>query len=70
MPVVLRSVFAAFQNPTLPHHGRKRAVFALASLVFLSSGNARAQVPVEVDAVSRIFTTLPVVPVPERMSQE
>ena len=25
---------------------------------------------VELDAVNRIFTTLPVVPVPERMSQE
>ena len=27
-------------------------------------------VAVELDAASRIFTTLPVVPVPERMSQE
>ena len=27
-------------------------------------------VAVELDAVNRIFTTLPVVPVPERMSQE
>ena len=43
LPAVLRSIFAAFQNPLHPHHGRKRAVFALASLVFLSSGNALAQ---------------------------
>ena len=43
LPAVLRSVFAAFQNPPLPHHGRKRAVFVFASLVFLSSGNALAQ---------------------------
>ena len=27
-------------------------------------------VAVELDAANRIFTTLPVVPVPERMSQE
>ena len=45
MPVVLRSVFAAFQNPPLPHHGHKRAVFALlfAAFLLLSGGNARAQ---------------------------
>ena len=42
MPVVLRSVFAAFQNPPLPHHGHKRAVFALlfAAFLLLSGGNA------------------------------
>ena len=45
LPVVLRSVFAAFQNPPLPYHGRKRAVFALlfAAFLLLSGGNARAQ---------------------------
>ena len=42
-PVVLRSVFAAFQTPPLPHHGRKRAVFVLAALLLLTAGNARAQ---------------------------
>ena len=49
LPAVLRSIFAAFQNPLHPHHGRKRAVFALASLVFLSSGNALAQGTVATD---------------------
>ena len=45
MPVVLRSVFAAFQTQPLPRHGRKRAVFALlfAAFLLLSGGNARAQ---------------------------
>ena len=43
--MVLRSVFAAFQTPPLPRHGRKRAVFALlfAAFLLLSGGNARAQ---------------------------
>ena len=37
----------------------------------VSSGRfAPESVAVELDAVNRIFTTLPVVPVPERMSQE
>ena len=52
LPAVLRSIFAAFQNPLHPHHGRKRAVFALASFVVLSSGNARAQVPVAVEVAA------------------
>ena len=45
MSAVLRPVFAAFQNPPLPHHGHKRAVFALlfAAFLLLSGGNARAQ---------------------------
>ena len=47
----LRSVFAAFQNPPLPHHGRKRAVFVFAAFLLLTGGNARAQVPVPVTAV-------------------
>ena len=33
-------------------------------------GGSFAGVAVELDAANRIFTTLPVVPVPERMSQE
>ena len=52
LPAVLRSIFAAFQNPLHPHHGRKRAVFALASFVVLSSGNARAQVPVAIEVAA------------------
>ena len=45
LSAVLRPVFAAFQNPPLPHHGHKRAVFALlfAAFLLLSGGNARAQ---------------------------
>ena len=45
LSAVLRPVFAAFQNPPLPHHGHKRAVFALlfAACLLLSGGNARAQ---------------------------
>ena len=43
LPVVLRSVFAAFQNLPLPHHGRKRAVFVFTALFLLTGGNARAQ---------------------------
>ena len=43
LPAVLRSIFAAFQNPLHPHHGRKRAVFVFAALLLLSSGDALAQ---------------------------
>ena len=43
LSAVLRSIFAAFQNLPLPHHGRKRAVFVFAAFLLLSSGNARAQ---------------------------
>ena len=51
LPAVLRSIFAAFQNPLHPHHGRKRAVFVFTALFLLTGGNARAQVPVPVTAV-------------------
>ena len=43
LPTVLRSIFAASQNPPLPHHGRKRAVFVFAAFILLFGGNARAQ---------------------------
>ena len=36
LSAVLRSVFAAFQNLPLPHHGRKRAVFVFAAFLLLS----------------------------------
>ena len=34
------------------------------------AGGSFAGVALELDAVNRIFTTLPIVPVPEKMSQE
>ena len=43
LSAVLRPVFAAFQNPPLPHHGHKRAVFVFAVFLILTAGNARAQ---------------------------
>ena len=54
LPAVLRSIFAAFQNPLHPYHGRKRAVFALASLVFLSVDNALAQGSVAEDRAALV----------------
>ena len=59
MPVVLRSVFAVFQTPPRPHHGRKRAVFVFAVFLLLTGANARAQVPVEgaVTAVPIVVTS-------------
>ena len=36
LPAVLRSIFAASQNPPHPHHGRKRAVFVFAAFLLLS----------------------------------
>ena len=47
LSAVLRSVFAASQNPLHPHHGRKLAVIACSALLLLTGRNARAQVPVE-----------------------
>ena len=43
LSAVLRSIFAAFQNLPLPHHGRNRAVFVFTALFLLTGGNARAQ---------------------------
>ena len=43
LPAVLRSIFAASQNPPNPHQGRKRAVFVFAAFLLLTGGNARAQ---------------------------
>ena len=38
LSAVLRSIFAASQNPPHPHHGRKRAVFVFTALFLLLSG--------------------------------
>ena len=43
LSAALRAVFAVFQKPPLPHHGRKRAVFVFAGFLLLTGGNARAQ---------------------------
>ena len=43
LSAVLRSVFAAFRNPPLAHHGRERTVFVFAVFLILTAGNARAQ---------------------------
>ena len=54
LPAVLRSIFAAFQNPLHPHHGRKRAVFVFAALLLLSGGNALAQGTVATDRAALV----------------
>ena len=54
LSAVLRSVFAAFQNPPLPHHGRNRAGLVFAVFLLLSSGNAYAQDSVESDRAALV----------------
>ena len=53
LPAVLRSIFAAFQNPPHPPHPTGVRTLSSSSRPFLilSGGNARAQVPVPVTAV-------------------
>ena len=54
LSAVLRSVFAAFHNPPLPHHGRTRAGLVFAAFLLLSSGNAYAQDRVESDRAALV----------------
>ena len=54
LSAVLRPVFAAFQNPPHPHHGRKRAVFVFAGFLLLTGGTARAQGPVAADRAALV----------------
>ena len=54
LPAVLRSIFAAFQNPLHPHHRRKRAVFVFAALLLLTGENALAQGTVATDRAALV----------------
>ena len=54
LSAALRSVFAAFQNPPHPHHGRKSAVFVFAGFLLLTGGTARAQGPVAADRAALV----------------